>query len=251
MVILPETHLARPRIPDPAAETRLCKVLIDAGYKVIDQDRIKDLRYTEQLDRIIKGDPKAKQETLQLGRRFGADLLITGYAFTQEISRTSVTTELGTVLRIRCEARIELKAIRMDTAEKIYADDIHKVGPPDATEELSSKACLGDAAQAISEGMLQKLDKLALTSTQHIDLEIRNIAGISLATDLEEEIAKLPGVLDVSREEFSIHTDRLDIHVEKKILKSFTQQLEAAKNLARFHMKVTSESGSKIIVECK
>lgn len=251
IVIVPEQHLAQPRIPDPAVETMLCQQLIDAGYKVIDQDRIADLRYSAVMDRIQAGGPNAAKELTQLRRRFGADILITGEAFSQEVQRRTINTDLGEVLSIRCRAAVELKGIRMDTGEKIYADRIHKTGDPEPTVELSSKACLEAAAEEMAPSMLQKLDRLAFGNTQQIELKIRNVGSVARANQLEALLMQVPGVRDVNPGDFDANTYTTEISIDKMVLRSFAARLETAPALRKFKMKVQSASGSEITVNCK
>ena len=251
MVIVQERHIDRPHIPDPAVETMLSKQLIDAGYKVIDQDRIRELRYSTVVDRIVAGGPNTAKNVIELGRKFGADLLITGEAFTQEETRENVTTDLGTVVRIRCRGRIEIKCIRMDTAEKIYADSIHKTGAPEATVELASKICLEQGAEDIAPAMLKKLDKLSLGSDQHIELDVRGIASISLSNTLEKLLSKLPGILDIGQGDYAAHTYSVEVHLNKIALRDFASKLESHPSLKRFHLHVESANGSKVIAVAK
>jgi hypothetical protein len=251
MVLVPETHIARPRIPDPAVETELSKELIDAGYKVLDQGRIAELRYSQVLDRILKGgDPaKVKLEVIQLGRKFGADVLVTGEAFTTVYGQGQrVETDLGAVTKIRCAARVELKAIRMDTGEKFYADSVAEhVGPGASSEELSSKACLEEAAADIASSLLEKMDKLALTPTQTVEVHIRGIGSAARGRELEEALSKSPGVRDVSPGDMDGDTYEMELEVDRSAVRNLASLLETAPSLKRFKLKVQSASGSRII----
>ncbi|MEI6512839.1 MAG: hypothetical protein WCO51_06140, partial [bacterium] len=202
IVIVQESHLSQPRIPDPAVETSLCRQLIDAGYKVIDQDRYDAIRYSAIVDRIIKGGSKTGKETIQLCRRFGADVLITGEAFTQVAKRSRIDTELGSVDRIQCRARVELKAIRVDSAEKFWSDAIHRTGPSDITEELSSKSALEDAADLIGQDLIQRMGELTKSSGQYVELEFRGIGSASNGDKVAQVIRKMPGVLEIGDGEF-------------------------------------------------
>jgi len=251
MVIVPETHLYKPRIPDPAVETMLSKQLIDAGYKVVDQGRIGDLRYSRVMDRILQGGPASKAEVIRLGRRFGADILITGEAFSQLVTRQNVTTDLGPVDEIRCRARVELRGIRMDTGEKIYADSIQKTGSVDSTEELASKACLEQAAEDISAGLLDKLGKLAFSDSRQIEVSIRGLGSQSQALQLEHILSGLPGVQDVSPGDFDSGTDETEVTVGSSAVRTFATHLETDPRLRRFHLHIQSANGSKIIANCK
>ena len=251
IILVPEQHLARPRIPDPAVETEISRQLIDEGYKVIDQDRVAELRYSEVMDRIKKGSPEADKEIEQLRRRFGADLFITGEAFTQEVQRQTVQTDLGPVLQIRCRARVELKGIRMDSGEKFYAGSLQKTGSPEPTEELSSKACLEETAAELTPTLLDKLAKLSLSATQHIEMTVRGIASISLANQFSDVLQKVPGVLEVTPGDFDAQTYTVEVLLDKIELRAFAARLEENASLKKFHLKVQSASGTKIILNCQ
>ena len=251
MVIVPETHLAKPRIPDPAVETMLSKQLIDAGYKVIDQDRIGELRYSRIMDRILQGGSESKNDIIRLGRKFGADILITGEAFSQLVTRQTVDTDLGRVDEIRCRARVELRGIRMDTGEKIYADSIQKTGSADSTEELASKACLEQAAEDISSGLLVKLGKLAFSSSRQIELSIRGVSSQSKALQLEQALSMLSGVRDVSPGDYDAGTDETEVTLSSGSVRSFAARLETEPSLKKFRLHIQSANGSKIIANCK
>jgi hypothetical protein len=251
MVIVQEQHLQRPRVPDPAVETALSKELIEAGYKVIDQDRLRELRYTEVMDRIIAGGKNAADEARKLGRKFGADILITGEAFTQEETRENVTTDLGVVTRIRCRGRVELKGVRMDTGEKFYSDSIHKTGAPESTVELSSKICLQQAAEDISASVLRKLDKLSLSPGLHIELDVRGIGSLSLSNELVKVLEKIPGVLDVGAADYEARTLKTEVHIDSSTVRDFAAKLETHSALKRFHLRVESSNGSKIVATAK
>ena len=252
IVLIPEQHLARPRIPDPAAETGMCKQLIEAGYKVMDQQRVTELRYQGVLDRIIKGEDPGNKAAIKLGRKFGADVLITGEAFTQQEGEIRhVATDLGTVDRVQCRARIELKAIRMDTGEKFFADFIHQTGVPEATVELASKICLQGAAEDLSVKVIKKLDGIALTDKQRIDLEVRGIGSASLAQALEAALEQMADVLSVSPGDYAAHTETLELTLKGETAKIFAGRLENEPSLKKFRLSVDSYNRNKIIVTCK
>ena len=203
------------------------------------------------MDRILQGGPKALKEAVQIGRRFGADILITGQAFTQDAVSRVVNTELGSVTRIQCRGRLELKAIRVDTAEIIYADSIQQTGSPDDTDELASKVCLEEMAESIYPNLKKKLDNLALGSNQRVELEVRGIRSFSLADELEKSLQKIKGVLDVAPGDYNAHTYQTEIHIKKMELRDFAALLETSPKLRKYKMHVQSASGSSIIVNCK
>jgi hypothetical protein len=255
MVIVPEVHLARPRIPDPAAETMFCKKLIDAGYKVVDQDRYSALRYNDVVERIVAQGPNWRQDVRKLGARFGADVLITGSAFTQEVSNNRIQTEAGPANSIKCRCRIELKGILVDSAEKFYADSIQKTGPADLTVELASKSCLEAGAEDMAAAQIEQMDKRLLgakgqgdesSHPQLVELHVRNVSSTSIER-LGDALKRVPGVIAVDPGGF----DRGDYSAELKIPQRVSA-LVMASRIAAFpalrplRLKVISAGGSRL-----
>jgi hypothetical protein len=247
IVIVPEKHLTQPRIPDPAAETALCKALADAGYKVMDQDRVRELRSNAVEDRILRGGKGAEEECKRLARKFGADVLVTGEAFSQLVQRRQVETDLGQVTQFVCRARVELKAIRMDTGERFFSDAIQKSGEPELTEELGSKACLGEAGEELSSKLIEKMGALSAGSTAFVEVEVRNVSFTEGAA-IREALRKSSGVVDVDQGEFEAKTWSMEITVRKSALPSIAAAFEANPLMRKRKLSVQSASKSKIVL---
>ncbi len=252
IVLIPEKHLSQPRIPDPAAETAVRKELIEAGYKVIDQERVNALRDQAVIDRIFQQGKNASQEIIKLGQRFGADVLVIGEAFTQQegVPR-QVTTDLGTVTRVQCRGRLELRAYRTDSAEIFFSDSRHQTGSPDATVELASKACLTDLGETVGVLLLKKLAGLSASSTQQMEMVVQKVASASAALDLERIIGKMPGITEVGPGAYTAHTDTFEITIDKSAILPFHTSLETSPGLKKFHLTIQSKSASRVVLESK
>lgn len=142
MVIVPETHLQRV-IPDPAGETEILRKLIESGFRAIDPAVYGTVRNGASFKDAIK-EPMA---AAAIGKKFGADILIYGEAFSQHVS-----TENNTVT---CRARIEVKAVLTATGEIIATNGAH-AGGQDIAESTSSKAALRNAGAAMAEYLLDQ-----------------------------------------------------------------------------------------------
>ncbi len=251
MVTIPERHWENRemrRLPDPACETAVCRALIAAGYKVIDRARSAELRDSEQLDRAVKGGSNAAVEMQRIGRKYGADVLVTGEAFTQEVWRGQLPSGLGQITQVRCKARIELQAFRTHTGERIYVDSIQKAGPPDSTVELASKACLEEAAEEMCPGLLKGLD--AIVDKEHyVELQVRGLGSATRARQLELAIAKLPGVLDVSPWYVEANTYSTEITLTDAGVRSVPALLESSKSMKQFGLRLFSKTADRIIMD--
>ncbi len=118
-VKLPERHFGSPVI-DPAAETELGRILLECGFKLVDD----------------KSPEKA-------------DVEITGEAFSAHGMRK------GNL--ISCKARVEVKAHRR-TGEVLAVDRQTSVAV-DIAEQTSAKTALQNAAMELAERLLPKLVK--------------------------------------------------------------------------------------------
>lgn len=140
MVIVPETHLQRV-IPDPAGETEILRKLIESGFRAIDPAVYATVRNGASFKDAIK-DPLA---AAAIGKKFGADILIYGEAFSQHVS-----TENNTVT---CRARVEVKAVLTASGDIIATNGTH-AGGQDIAESTSSKVALRNAGSAMADYLL-------------------------------------------------------------------------------------------------
>lgn len=166
MVIIPEYHLSgentgqifqnrtinnspsihRMRIPDPAGETEIIKILVNNGFKVVDKTQVEKIRYNNEVKAIINGDTDlAKVLALQ----FGADYLLIGEAFSQFTGRAFQGLS-------SCRARIEARMIRSDTGEIFFADGKYGSGI-DRSEAIAGKMAIQKASSELGNFCVEKL----------------------------------------------------------------------------------------------
>lgn len=145
MVCVPETHL-KLVVPDPAGETEIIKRLLDKNFRVVDQKISESIKKDEvNRELITKGD--ADKIVSLLANKRTADILICGEAFSAGAQRQTV----GNSTKWTCEARVEVRAVNMDTAEILWTDSAHATAPG-ATEEVAGKAALKAAAKILCDG---------------------------------------------------------------------------------------------------
>lgn len=249
MVIIPETHIQIPRIPDPACETAVYRALMDAGYKTVDVEFIKKIRYEDSVERIIRGGKNWRADLVRLRKANPADVLVTGEAFSELVSSRTVETDLGTVPRIYCRARVELKAIRMDTGERIWSDSNHQTGPPESTERLSSKACLEAAGQTLADGsLIAALDKTI--PERYIELKVTGLS-FSRGDSFRQALRGVPGVKSVAPGRFTGNQYEVEATVSTALYGNIASRLETAASMKKFRFKVRSVSGSLITADAK
>ena len=242
MVVIPEQHLGR-TIRDPAAETEMIKLLLRQGFYLVDQKQSAEVRNSSVMRQIEQGDFKAAAE---VGRRYGADILVTGEAFSQETFRKPVEGGRIQMVVVGCRARVEYRAIRVDTAEIVSADGAHESGM-DATTELASKKALAAAASKLAESGTQDLLLIPAAGTYQVQIEVSGFTRIGNAFAFEEALRKLPGVRQVTRQNYTGGVDLLEVQVESELYERLSADLETHADFARFKIAVQSDNKNQIV----
>jgi len=242
MVVIPEQHLGR-TIRDPAAETEMIKLLLRQGFYLVDQKQSAEVRNSSVMRQIEQGDFKAAAE---VGRRYGADILVTGEAFSQETFRKPVESGRIQMVVVGCRARVEYRAIRVDTAEIVSADGAHESGM-DATTELASKKALAAAASKLAESVTQDLLLIPAAGTYQVQTKVSGFTRIGNAFAFEEALRKLPGVRQVTRQNYTGGVDLLEVQVESELYERLSADLETHADFARFKIAVQSDNKNQIV----
>jgi len=117
-VVIPEEHIGR-RVPDPAAQTEIIRILREVGFTVLD-----------------------------VGSKEDADFSVTGEAF----------SEAGMRIRdlISCRARVEVKAVDASSGTIVFSD-AKSATAVDTTEFISGKTALQKAGGKISPALARAL----------------------------------------------------------------------------------------------
>ncbi len=136
MVVVPEQHIAHP-VPDPAGETEVVRQLTSHGLRIVDGDQqaADDVRYGRLMD-LANKDPK---EAANLGRKYGADIIIVGEAFSEFAERNSTG--------VSCHARFEARAIRTADGSIVFTDNTVGSGLDIAELVAGKTACQAAAAE--------------------------------------------------------------------------------------------------------
>jgi len=243
MVVMPETHIARPRIPDPAAETEIIRKLVEAGFYVVDQKYSKEIRYSEVMDAIRRGN---KQAAYALGKRYGFDIMIYGEAFSQLAGTQTLDEGGGPRFTMHvCRARVEAKAVAVETAETLSATSAVRSGM-EATEELGSKESLKNAGEVVATDLIKKIILLPASSTRNVQVVISGFKSISQAQDFEDSLNRLQGMRGVARSDYVSGIDYIEVAIDTDSAKYLAKDLESSKFLKRFRIRVTSATKTKI-----
>jgi hypothetical protein len=239
MVVLPEYHIQRP-IPDPAAETEITRQFIEAGYKVVDRSAYQEIR--NSTPSFFKDNKKG----ITLAKKKGADILITGEAFSERAGDASGRLMSGLVA---CNARIEVKAVMVDTAEVIFSDGYNTTVPVlHTSESVAAKKALQGAAEEFAGKIIAAVSRRpALLSGPKL-IEAGPFPDIRTAVLFEKQIRRLPGVQKVHREQYDDGNLVLEVDVIAGESDNLESNIEAKTSLPGYNVAVEGASRSVIRV---
>ncbi|MCB0689375.1 MAG: hypothetical protein KDC53_22710 [Saprospiraceae bacterium] len=237
MVVIPEVHIAR-RIPDPAGETEIIRKFAEKGFRVVDPTQIESIRSAEEFSKSI-GDPAYARN---LGLRFGADIIITGEAFSQ------LAGNKGNMFS--CRARVEARAIDTKTGRIIAADGKHAAGA-DIAEFVAAKSALRNAGSELADYFLAKIcEDATLASTggntvSSITLEILlQNANFMQVSELEKFLQKDESFSNISKTfqnnagRFNLTGNKTSDQLAEFIMSTFQN----------FQLEITALDNSKVIL---
>jgi hypothetical protein len=147
MVILLETSQGH-RLHDPAGEKAMIRQLLQSGLSVVDQEQAQRLRDSDQIRKAVTGDREAVRN---LGRQYGADVLIVGEASSEKAMSGG---PLGQFVSVR--AQVDARALRTDTGD-ILATDGQSASGLDLVESGAGKKAIEEAAKKWVETNLPRL----------------------------------------------------------------------------------------------
>lgn len=233
-LIVPETLLRLPQPPDPAVETALMRLLVAAGFRVVDRDVSEQYRYEDVVGDARQGNTSALRLLLQ---KTGADILLLGEAFAQELGRLP-----GGL--VSCRARVELRGILKETGEVLFADSEHH-SAVDATAELAGKKALEKAADQLGKRLVDHLLLLPAAEKMTVTLVVETLPSVAEAAQVEDALNKVAGVLRVARDEFV--EGRLYLQVEVR-----TADRDAlADRLQQALQQVRVISATRVLIRCE
>lgn len=218
MVVVPETHLRRPRIPDPAAETAIVSELLKNKYRLMDQSLASKIRYDDDIAAASHGDTEAIKRVFS---RSKADILVTGEAISQWAENLNNM--------VSCRARVELKAIRRDTGE-IISSIGEQQGGVDITEEMAAKTALERAGREASKQLLYDLAVLPASADLNVQMVVTDCEGISTLSSIENKLREVSGIRSVQRDEFEDGIGYLELTVDSASINDIQSKVEQIKS---------------------
>jgi curli biogenesis system outer membrane secretion channel CsgG len=201
MIVIPEQHIST-RVPDPAGETEMIRKFLEIGYNVVDPDQVVAIYQQGSLSAEIENPAKAAE----LGKRFGADVIIIGEAFSQKATR-------GNGNMLSCRARVEARAIETATGRILAANGTH-AGGVDIAEFVAAKAALRNAGGQLGDYFINQLcEKNIKINKNKLS---QNFSGGSTHNSL-----KMNGGSQMSQVKITV--ENANFMMYRKLQKSFTK----------------------------
>ena len=124
--------------PTQAGETEISKKLLEAGFRLVDENQFLKLKDDQTLQDAFNNPSAASK----IAARYGADILVIGEAFSEYSHKQNNMSS--------CRARIDVKAIMAGNAEMIATNSFNGSGL-DATEIIAGKNAIAKAGTQIAD----------------------------------------------------------------------------------------------------
>ncbi len=245
MVVISEAHGTGKNTVEPAAETAIVRRMVEAGFYTVDRKYSQKVRNSEIMEEVLKGDRRAARE---LGRRYGFDIMVYGNALSQPAGTQKIEEEggKGPVFTLHvCRARVDARAVSVDTAETLGAVSALRSGM-EATGELGGREALKNAGEAAADELIGKLIMIPASPARNVQVVISGFESVTRAQEFEEALARIQGVRLVARSDYFSGKDIVEVLVDSDCVQYLPRDLESSKVMKKFRLRVTSATKSKI-----
>lgn len=197
-VYIPEKHI-RFSVPDPAAETAVVKVFVDAGFNNMivaspKLARVNVSSYGWALKPLYNIDV---EDMRKAARFFDADILIMGEAFSEGVGDVGRNLPgRPSTNALACRARVEGKMYLARTGQILAADGKYASGV-DISEAIASKKALAAAGEQLGEYFLEKILDKGAGNRQGFEMIVRG-TDFTQINQVQSALGKVAGVKSVN-----------------------------------------------------
>ena len=197
-VYIPERHI-RFFVPDPAAETAVVKVFVDAGFNNMivaspKMARVNVNSFGWALKPLYDIDI---EDMRKAARFFDADVLIMGEAFSEGVGDVGRNLPgYPTTNALACRARVEGKMYMARTGQILAADGKYGSGV-DMSESIASKKALAAAGEQLGKDFLEKLMDKGAGNRQGFEMVVRG-TDFTRISQVQSALDKVAGVKSVN-----------------------------------------------------
>lgn len=189
--------------PTQAGETEISKKLLEAGFRLVDENQFLKLKNDQTLQNAFNNPSDASK----IAARYGADILIIGEAFSEYSHKQNNMSS--------CRARIDVKAVMAGNADMIATNSFNGSGL-DATEIIAGKDAIARAGTKIADYFIaqfcSKSDDIISSmnapkstvnkaGTTETDIQFNNVSYTTAST-LSDIMKAVTGVSSVEKISF-------------------------------------------------
>jgi len=177
-----------------------------------------------------------------------ADLILTALPQAESANQLPLDTAAGPMTLYTVRGQILVRAIRVGTGEVVTAlsasDNVSHID----RAEAASRA-LKDSTEAIAPLLIDALMVLPARESQPVQLAVSRLRRMKDVGRLEDALADIPGVRQVTRRSFDGAAGRAvwELDVLADALPLLSRHLEEDAVLRAFHLTVASDAGAKIV----
>lgn len=232
MVLIAERGYRR-NFSGPASETEIIRQMLEFGFEVVDPQQIEAIREQERVNSALN-DPN---QAAALGRDFGADIIIVGEAYSEQVR--------GNNNLISQRGNIEARAIQTSNGKIIAANGSQAAGV-DVARSVAGNKALKNAGANLSTYFLQQLCEKGLSSggnqsAQSIEVVLLN-ASFMQVSRLEKFLKSANGMQSVKKS-FAGKSGRFQL-MSQKNADDLAEQL--ATNFTAFNLEITGLESNKL-----
>jgi hypothetical protein len=203
----------------PAVETSICRQLMSAGFRVIDEAQRNRLQRSAAAARAIKGDVASLRT---LGREYEVDIIVTGQAKAEYVDED----EYGGIMLYRSRGRMDAKAYYTATGELLSATDSW-ADSLDQTKDLSAEQCLNKVGAKIGAVLAEDLMMAPAAMNSLMTVKITGFKGVVSAKSFENAVRDLPGVTQVKRQRYSSGVLEIGVSVKSDYREELPELIES------------------------
>lgn len=240
VVIIEETNLGRKEAFSTIGSS-LRSYFQERGFHLVSRSQVKKIKDNVMAKKALEGDMEA---ATSLAMNFEADIIITGKAYTEFITKKMVrSTEMYST-----KAYADLQAIVLQQAQ-IVASFTKTTTEYDLSKRSAGNKALSVISEKVNEKLAFKVIDAFCTGgdgpARSLQLIITNLQSFSQFMSIKDSLTNTRGVDSVYQRLFDVPVAKLDIDLTIKP-QDLAYRLE---NLKEFNLKITKFTSSKIEVK--
>ncbi len=223
-----------------SAVTALNEIILESGFRVVDQDVMASLEKPEVFTQILAGNYLAASKILKDN---GVDILIAGKAFSEEVAGNNFDAYGVNVYLSSSKGRLEGKLVRADTGELLATKTFEGVGLGSG-KDTRSQALKNSGVEA-GKYFVNQIMKLPAATSNYIQLTVKGLS-FSRAKEFIETLKSVRGVRKVINRGFRNKEALYEVEAEGDVNLLADNMAENKKLTQTFKFDITTVSSGKI-----